>query len=469
MKVTNFENKILNTINRYNMLAPGDRVLVGLSGGADSVTLLTVLHRLKPILGIEVGAVHVNHNLRGKESDRDEEFAGSICKKLGIDIVVSGYDVLKRAKETGESVELAGRRVRKEAFKEALKTQRAQLIALGHNLDDNAETVLMRMCRGTALNGLCGIQPKTDRIIRPLIETSRREIEEYCRENGISFKTDSSNLSTLYTRNKIRHNLVPLIKKEFNPNINETLKRMTEVLTAENSFLEEEAEKVYGETATLTGGKTYIDIDKLTSFHKAVQRRAIRLALERQSDCRENIYNEHIEAVLSLTENITGKSTEAGNNLRAEREYNKLVIYEKGVKAQNKGRDIPLNQAIFLPEIKKYIILSGEKPEIIPGKLYTKIINYDKIKNSVQIRTRKPGDKIFIKSMGGHKKLSDYFIDRKLPKSMRDKVPLLVSGSETVMILDDSAIVSDKFKAEDSTENVLYISLYSPEIYKETT
>ncbi len=464
MKPVNFENKILNTVSRYEMIRPGSKVLVGLSGGADSVTLLTVLHRLKSHLGIELGAVHVNHNLRGKESDRDEEFARSICKNLGIDIWVSGYDVLKRAKETGESLELAGRRVRREAFQKALVSQQAQLIALGHNLDDNAETVLMRLCRGTALTGLCGIQPKTDRIIRPLIETSRREIEEYCKENGIDYKTDSSNLSTVYTRNKIRHGLIPLIKKDFNPNINETLKRMTEVLTAENSFLEEEAEKAYAHTVTLSAGKTYIDIDKLTGLHIAVQRRTVRLALERQSGCRENIYNEHIEAVLALTDNITGKITETGKNLRAEREYDKLVIYEKEAEAEDPGCEIPLNQEIFIPEIKKYIILSAEKPEIIPGKLYTKIINYDKIKNSVQIRTRQPGDKIFVKSMGGHKKLSDYFIDRKLPKSKRDKVPLLVSGSEIIMILDDSAIVSDKFTADGSAEKALYISVYSPEI-----
>ncbi len=457
MKFCKFVMKILKTIEKYQMIKPKDHVVVGLSGGADSVTLLHVLCCLKDKLGIDITAVHVNHGIRGEEAQKDEEFAKSLCNKLGIGIEIYGYDVLREAKEAGQSIELAGRKVRQRAFNEVLKSQQAQLIALGHNLDDNAETVLMRILRGTATSGLVGIKPKNGKIIRPLIETSRREIERYCDEKSIQYKIDSTNQSREYTRNKIRHELMPNIRDEYNPNINETLHKMTYVISAENDYLEEMTGKAFEETAEIRENKLILSIAKLSRLHKAIQRRLIRKALEQMARA-EDIYNEHIEMVLWLMTKISGKRLEICNKLVVEREYESLIINKKTKTGEKKIYKICYDEPIYLKEIDKYLFLSKENREINERNVCTKAINYDKIKNSVQIRTRQPGDKIYLKSIGGHKKISDFFSDKKLAKEKRDNILLLADAKEIIMILDESMIVSDKYKPQE--KNILYASLY---------
>lgn len=229
------EEKILLAIKTYDMLKPGDKVIAGLSGGADSVTLLHALKSLENTLGIELYACHINHNLRGSESDGDQLFAENLCKRLGVEIKVFSVDV-KGGIEKHQSTEEKARELRYGAFKEISEELGAK-VATAHNACDNSETVLLNILRGTGLKGLCGIPPKRDYLIRPLIFCTREEIEDYIKENGLEFVTDKTNFSTAYTRNKVRLEIMPKLL-EINPSFHTGIERMTGSLIRDSRFLE---------------------------------------------------------------------------------------------------------------------------------------------------------------------------------------------------------------------------------------
>ncbi len=228
------ENKAIETIRKYRMIEHGDRVVVGVSGGADSMALLHLLHTRRGELGITVAACHVNHRLRGEESDRDEQFVRSFCADRQIPLTVCALN-LPAVQKKHESTEECARRERYRCFGE-----QEGKIATAHTASDNAETVLLNLLRGTGTKGLCGIPPVRGQIIRPLLRCTREEIEAYCQKNGIGYVTDSTNLSESYTRNRIRKNMIPALK-EFNPSLIEGLSRMTESVYADNVFLEKTA------------------------------------------------------------------------------------------------------------------------------------------------------------------------------------------------------------------------------------
>lgn len=247
------ENKIRSAIAEYKMLSAGDAVTVGLSGGADSSALVHALAAMREDLGINVYACHVNHNLRGAESDGDEAFVRGLCERLGVQLEVFLIDVPAAAKKH-ESTEETARKLRYECFSEICEKNGSKL-ATAHTANDNAETVLMNMIRGTGTKGLAGIPPVRGIFIRPLIYCTREETEEYCRKNGIEFVTDSSNLSDDYTRNRIRHNLLPLLK-EFNPSFIAAVSRMTAAVGDDCAFLEQYAREC-AEKCVHAGGNGY--------------------------------------------------------------------------------------------------------------------------------------------------------------------------------------------------------------------
>lgn len=232
------QKKVIAAIRQYGMIKKGDKIIVALSGGADSVTLLHCLNEIKEIIGFELFACHVNHNLRGKDSDEDQAYAESLCGKMNIPIRVFSIDVLGTAQKH-QSVEERARALRYEAFSEEASRLGAK-VATAHNSCDNTETVFLNMLRGTGLKGLCGIPPVRDYLIRPLILCTREEIEKYCKDKGLVFVTDKTNFSTAYTRNKIRLELLPKAI-EINPSIYDGISRMTASLTEDSAFLEEMA------------------------------------------------------------------------------------------------------------------------------------------------------------------------------------------------------------------------------------
>lgn len=267
------DNKIRETLRRYDMLKKGDTVVVGLSGGADSVALLHVLLSLRAEYDLAVIACHINHNLRGAESDRDEEFVKKLCEGLKVPLVAVSINV-KDSSSPHESLEERARKLRYKEF-ERICREKSGKLATAHTASDNAETVLINMLRGTGTKGLMGIPPVRDYIIRPLIRCSREEIEDYCQKNSLTFVTDSSNLTDDYTRNKIRHNIIPLLK-EINPSFIGAVARMTAIVGDDTEFLEEQAAKMAKEC--LTEGK--YDSKALKALPKAIKCRIIASALK---------------------------------------------------------------------------------------------------------------------------------------------------------------------------------------------
>ena len=230
------EEKVLNTITKYNLIKPNDKIVIGVSGGPDSITLLNVLNNLKEKLNIQIYVAHINHMIR-KEADEETEYVKEFCKKINVECFCKKVDVQKEAKKQKIGTEEAGRNIRYAFFYEVAKKVDASKIATAHNSNDNAETVLMNIIRGTSVSGLTGIDAQRGMIIRPLIEIERSEIEEYCQTENLSPKIDKSNYENVYTRNKIRNILIPFIKTEFNPNIIDGINRLSSLATEEEQFV----------------------------------------------------------------------------------------------------------------------------------------------------------------------------------------------------------------------------------------
>lgn len=245
MRVIMLEEKVLKTIQRYNMLEDGDKVVIGVSGGPDSMTLLNILNDLKEKLNINLYVAHINHMIR-EEADEETEYVKEFCAKINVEFFFKKVKVEEIAKEQKIGTEEAGRNIRYEFFEEVAKKVGANRIATAHNSNDNAETVLMNIIRGTSVSGLKGIEKVRDgRLIRPIIECSRDEIEEYCKEKRLNPKYDKSNSENIYTRNKIRNMLIPFIKQEFNSNIIEGINRLSQIATEEEQFINTIVEKEY--------------------------------------------------------------------------------------------------------------------------------------------------------------------------------------------------------------------------------
>ena len=235
--------KVLSTINKYKLIENGDKIVLGLSGGPDSVCLLHILYRLKEKLDIEVYAAHLNHQIRGIEAQKDALYITQLCENLGVTSFVKSIDVPKYCKENGLSVEEGARKLRYEMFEEIKQKTKSNKIAIGHNLNDQAETILMRIMRGTGLQGLRGIEYIRDNnIIRPILDIDRKDIEAYCEEYELNPRIDHTNLETIYTRNKIRLELIPYMKDNFNPNVIESIVRMSNSLKTDSDYIQEESE-----------------------------------------------------------------------------------------------------------------------------------------------------------------------------------------------------------------------------------
>ena len=240
------KQKVIQTIKKYNLINSGDKIILGVSGGPDSIAMLDILRQLMSELKFDIFVVHINHNIRGKDADEDEKYVKKYCQKYNIKFFAKKIDVPTIAKNEKIGTEEAGRKVRYEYFEEILKETKSNKIAIAHNKNDKVETIIMHLLRGSGISGLKGIEPiRGNKFIKPLIECDRQEIEKYCRENNLQPRIDKTNFENEYTRNKIRNIVIPYIKKEFNPNIIETITRLAEVVSSEDDFIENIANENY--------------------------------------------------------------------------------------------------------------------------------------------------------------------------------------------------------------------------------
>lgn len=452
------ETKILTTIQKYRMLEPGGSVVAGVSGGADSMCLLHFLCLLRKDWSLTVIAAHVNHGLRGEEAKRDEEFVRSWCAGHNVPFEVLHADVGALAKERGQGTEACGRDVRYRFFSELAEKHGARA-ATAHTASDNAETVLFHLIRGTGMRGLCGIAPVRGNIIRPLIETAREEVEAYCRENHVPYLTDSTNLSDDYTRNRLRHHLVPLCS-EINPGFERAVLRLSETLSQDAAYLTGQAQAAL-DNARLANG-TYSG-PALAALPLPVLSRAVMLCAQAFS-CR-CLEQKHIKAVCNAIYKGNGAcDLPCGLYAAVSQGMFRIAVKEKPAEKW----EIPLNDAVSLTKYNKKLCVTVcskmeyDKKTKFNKKLLNNAIDYAIIDRHPAFRTRREGDTFSPSGKNGTKTVKKLFNEYKIPREQRGKILLLAQGSEVLWI--DGLGVSKHAAVSDKTQRVLIITAETAEL-----
>lgn len=463
--------KVIRFINENQMIEDGKKVLVALSGGPDSICLLHMLWSLKDKLNIELYAAHLNHCLRGSEADKDEDYAKKFCEMLDIPFYSKKVDINSYSKNLGLSSEMGGRKARYDFFNELKDKYCIDKIAVAHNANDQAETILMRLMRGTGIEGLIGIKPVRDSIyIRPILSLTRQEIENYCEENKLNPRIDKTNLETIYSRNKVRLELIPYIKENFNEDIVSTLNRFSKTMNIDNDYLEEVCKKKYEKFCCKHNNKIEISKD-LFNEHESILSRVLRKAISNLNGSLYNIEKVHIHDIICLSNQGTGKKINLPNNLIAENVYDNIVIKFKTLvknfdTIEFKIDEEKLKDGIVLENsFKGYTIALRitNNSEVLDFK-NNNFIKYFDLKDSnsvVTIRGRMNGDKFTPYGMNGNKKLKDLFIDLKIPKDDRDDIPLVTINNEIAWIVGYR--VSDKFKISRKSKKILQVKFYRKE------
>lgn len=454
--------QVKKTISSNFMVNIGDVVIIALSGGPDSVVLLHVLNTLREDYKLTLYVAHVNHGIRGSAADADEAYAVEFSKKLGIQSFVLREKVEEFAKTRGISSEMAGREIRYKFFEELKHKLKADKIAIAHNANDQAETVLMRIMRGTGMDGIEGIRPVRDNIyIRPLIDVSRAEIERYCEQNILNPRIDATNLETIYSRNKVRIELIPYIQKNFNPDIINTLIRLSDTVKKDNEYLENLVEEKYKNYCEVIENKVIISKNAF-SEPDAILSRIIRKAYNMVAKDLINFEKKHIYDIIKLQSRSSGKSIDLLQGINAYNNYGHIEIgYSLKENKDSKWRyKLPINSRVYIEEIKSYVeteVISYKKDMIFSKSYLIRYFDYDKIKNDISIRNRENADSFIPFGMSGKKKLKDYFINEKIPKAERDNLPLICFDGNIAWVVGYRT--SDIYKITEKTKNIIKIKI----------
>ncbi len=454
-----FVERIEKTIEKYGMLSKGMRVGVGVSGGVDSMVLLRVLFELKEKWALELFVCHLNHNLRGEESLRDARFVEEVAGRYGLEFLLKTLPA--GAKPHGVSLQSWARQERLKFFEEAVRKHSLDRVALGHNMDDNAETMLMRFLMGTSLEGLKGIEPVREPFIRPLIETGREEIEKYAETHSVEYVEDSTNRSTKYLRNRIRLELLPYLKERYNPSVVETLSRLSAVLRRDARYLESRATELFGKLAEVEEDGVSFEREELLEVDDALLTRLFMRATEVFGACRELMESAQAEQFI---EAIRGKRPNLliplGGGLYLKRAYDRLTITRRKPLEKTEPREVPLSVSGITPlEGTGYLIKAEvvDRPRRLDEGGFVAYFDYESLPQPLVVRTFRAGDRIQPLGMKGTKKLKDLFIDEKVPLEERRKIPLLVADGRIIWVAGIRQ--SELFRVGKDTKRVLRVEL----------
>lgn len=458
--------KFLKTIHENQLIQKGEKIVIGVSGGPDSVCLLHLLWRIRKEFDLLLYSVHLNHQLRGKEAEEDAQYVQDICKRLEVPAFIYSRDVSRYSKERGISFEEAGREIRYQLFQEVLDKVGADKIAIAQNQDDQAETVLMRLIRGAGMEGLGAMDYiREDKIIRPLLDISRKEIEAYCSQYQLNPRVDRTNLESIYMRNRIRLELIPYIEKYFNPNIKATLCRTAKLLKEDNDLIESIVEENYFKIAQESKSQIRLKLSLLRTCPGAIQKRILRKALVQLSGELKNIGQVHIQNLIDLIySGKTGSRIDLPKGIVAILEYNHFLLQKKETLIKSKDFEyaIGVNERRWIEETHGYLsckILEREKGFEISSQRYQKHFDYDKVKKQLLVRNRRPGDRFVPLGLGGSKKLKDYFIDEKIPQKERERIPLLCDGDQIMWVIGYR--MSERYKVDSDTKRILIVNYES--------
>lgn len=461
--------KVEAYIQKMHMIQPGDRVLVALSGGADSVCLFLILAKLRESTRFTLEAIHVEHGIRGEESLRDAAFVEALCQKHQVPLHLEHVDATGYAKANGLGLEEAARILRHNVFHRYATP--SDKLAIAHHMEDHMETVLFQMARGTGLTGLCGLAPVSRRgeciYIRPLLCCGREEIEKYLASAGQDYCTDATNSDTTYSRNRIRHEILPELKL-VNEKAVEHVMQMSQGLSEIEDYLSQQTLMAYGDALVeeqRDNSGIGLSIDKLSMLHLMLQKEVLLLTMEKVCGRRKDITRAHIESILALLGMQSGKMVDLPYDMQVVREFEVLRFYQKNPK--------PLELEIEVPRLEPGQQLRVDLPgdghwldfEVIkfdgncrkiPRNPYTKWFNYDMIKNNLFVRTRREKDYLTIDEAGHQKKLKEYFVEAKIPAARRNELPLIAMGQEILWVLGGRT--SENYRVYEDTEYLLVIN-----------
>lgn len=451
--------KVKQTIAKYNMLSIGDHVLVGLSGGPDSVCLLQILNIFKNSYKLKISAAYIDHGLRPDDVPKEIEFCRKLCDSLNIPFYTQSIDVKDFAKKEKINIQEAARILRYAALDQISININAHKIAVAHNIDDQAETVIMRLLRGAGPAGLSGIPPVRKKIIRPLIEIERTEIEKFLAEKNISYILDPSNESLKYLRNKIRKTLMPVIKT-ISPQATKIISKTADILREENDYINITVTKTLMRLISRKTDKTVeLFCNPMEILNIVILRRALRFAVDSVKDLKGLTFD-HIEDIIKLIKTgKTGDRVHLPKGIRAIKGYSTLIITAKALKKLS-TYEITEPKDIYLKESSTFLNLKEIKKEELQNFGDGKNIIYidmDKIKFPLIVRARKPGDYFYPFGFGKKKKLQDFFVDEKIPREERDIVPIIESDGNIVCIAGYR--LDDRFKIDDNTKRCLQIKI----------
>ncbi len=458
--------RVLRTVRRHSLVARGGRVLVALSGGPDSVALLDVLRTLASAGELTVAAVaHFNHQLRGAEADEDEAFCRSMAAALDLAFEAGRGDVRAMAREQRRSVEDAARVARYAFLEQAADRAGADVIAVGHTRDDQAETVLLRLLRGSGSRGLAGILPRSGRVVRPLLDVSRSELRQYVRDRGLTFRTDPTNDDVSIPRNRVRHELLPYLAREFSPGVVDVLARAAAIAREDDECLQAEAiagaASVVLSDETGTGG-VELDSAALMSLHPAIAARVVQLVLRRQNGGRF-IGFDQVERFLDFARDGRPGSMLSLPGLRAGRRGGRIVLGPEPAREKNGAEANSFEILLSIPgevtlDRQGWAISVEPLPPgdaghpFMTGRGHQVAIASGPLSLPLVVRGRRPGDRFRPLGLGGRgRKLQDFLVDRKIPREMRDSLPLVVDGAGRIVWVVGQAVAEDFRVTEPST------------------
>ncbi len=484
--------KVRQSIDRHDLLAGGGTVVVGVSGGPDSLCLLHVLNRLREVYGIELHVAHLDHRLRGEESKKDATFVARLAEEWGLPATVEARDVPRLARESKLAIEEAARQARYSFLAQTALAVGAERIAVGHHADDQTETIVMHWLRGAGLAGLRGMLPQTNlgqmrleaawpdrpplhlQLIRPLLETSRAEIEAYCRAHGLKPRFDLSNLDTTYYRNRLRHELIPYLES-YNPNIRQVLRRSAQVIGDDYSFLQAELERVWGAVVSSESEEAItFDLACWRGLPTSQQRSTLREAIHRLRRSLRNINWIHIENALpALRAKPAGTQVTLPQGLMLSIGYDDFTVAGEG----------------YVPEVDWPLLLVERLPVTVPGVTelpdsgwclesaiierkdcgeeylgnpnpWQAFLDYEVAGSGLMLRQRQPGDRFQPLGLGGHEKsLHTFMIDHHIPRSLRGFVPIVVSPRHIVWVAGWR--IDERARITAATDRVLHLAFRS--------